>query len=79
LPHVDKLTLIVLCDRARDDGAECRPGLSYLARGIGLAVSGVRTATARLESSGWLVRVPMGQRVHYLIDAPKLCALCARG
>jgi hypothetical protein len=29
LPHVDKLTLIILCDRARDDGSECRPDLKY--------------------------------------------------
>jgi hypothetical protein len=78
LPHVDKLTLIILADRAADDGTGCRPGLTYLSKRIGLAVSGVRAATIRLEDAGWLVRVAMGQRVHYLLDAPKLCALRSR-
>jgi hypothetical protein len=78
LPYREQIVLVQLASYARKDGTECRPGIIRLAKRCGMHRTVVMKATARLEELGWLVRVHMGKRVHYLLDAPRLVALSDR-
>jgi hypothetical protein len=75
LPYRDQLVLVHLADHAADDGTSCRPSVDRLAKRCGMCRTAVMDATAALEVARWLVRVRIGKRVHYLIDAPRLVAL----
>jgi Helix-turn-helix domain len=75
LPYRDQMVLTQLASHARDDGTSCRPSVDRLAKRCGMNRTTVMDATASLEDLGWLVRVHVGQRVHYLLDAPRLVAL----
>jgi hypothetical protein len=72
------MVLLHLADHAADDGTSCRPSVDRLAKRAGMNRSTVMSTTAALEELGWLVRVHMAQRVHYLLDAPRLVGLANR-
>jgi hypothetical protein len=78
LPYREQMVLLHLADHAADDGTSCRPSVDRLAKRAGMNRSTVMSTTAALEELGWLVRVYMAQRVHYLLDAPRLVGLANR-
>jgi hypothetical protein len=75
LPYREQVVLLQLADHAADDGTSCRPSVDRLAKRAGMHRTTLMQATAALEAGGWLMRVPMDKRVHYLLDAPRLVGL----